>query len=103
MEGERVMDDTRTSRWRLITSDSDEWPTDALDELAPVVGGKPRALWASGPASLGELTRRAATVTGPRNGDASAMERGAHLAVALAERGVTLVTGAGYGFEATAV
>jgi DNA processing protein len=83
---------------RLIVPGDDEWPdlVDPLDERRPF------CLWARGPMQLSEAVRRAAAIVGARASTEYGEHTARELAFGCAERGITVVSGAAYGIDATA-
>lgn len=82
---------------RVLVPGDVEWPV-ALDDLA----WAPWALWARGPLRLEETTARAVALVGARASSGYGDEVAARIALPLAERGFTIVSGAAYGIDAAA-
>ncbi|GAA2799430.1 DNA-processing protein DprA [Mycolicibacterium pallens] len=93
---------------RLITPDSDEWPTLAFTGFGGAAvrerpqGRPPLALWAIGPARLDEVAERSAAIVGTRACSSYGEHVAAELANGLAEREVTVVSGGAYGIDGVA-
>ena len=94
---------------RLITPDSDEWPTLAFaafgsagDGRVRSRGGPPIVLWALGSARLDEVAQRAAALVGTRASTAYGEHMAADLAAGLVERDVAVVSGGAYGIDGAA-
>ncbi|MDR3658150.1 DNA-processing protein DprA [Mycobacterium sp.] len=93
---------------RLITPDSDEWPTLAFAAFGS--GGRshggpplgPMALWALGPARVDEVAERAAALVGTRASTAYGEQVAADLAAGLVARDVAVVSGGAYGIDGAA-
>lgn len=91
---------------RLITPDDDEWPLLSVQAFDNV-DNKPNAypplvLWAVGPQRLDEVSHRAAAIVGTRAATAYGEHVAAELAVGLAERDVTVISGGAYGIDGVA-
>lgn len=90
----------------VIPEDTDLWPAAQLD--TGVVPGDnrswvaPLALWTSGSATLPELWARSVTVTGSRAATGYGCYLAGDLGQLLAERQITVTTGASYGIEGSA-
>lgn len=82
---------------RLLTPDSDEWPTAQLTSH-----GAPLALWVRGQGSLAELTGSAVTITGARVCSNYGNTVAADMSYDLARAGVTVVSGGGFGVDEAA-
>jgi DNA processing protein len=90
---------------RLITPDSDEWPTlafTAFEGAARSRGGAPLVLWALGPSRLDEVAERSAALVGTRASTAYGEHIAADLAAGLVERDVAVVSGGAYGIDGAA-
>lgn len=93
---------------RLLTEDDGEWPYLAFRSLAGVDRAKrpqalpPLALWALGPASLGEVPGRSAAIVGTRAATAYGEHVAADFAAGLVERDVAVVSGGAYGIDGAA-
>ncbi len=79
---------------RLVCPGDPEWP-DGLDSLAM----PPACLWVRGPLDLAGACRRSVAVVGSRNATPYGHEMTAVLAGGVAERGVTVVSGAAFGID----
>lgn len=86
------------ARARVVVPGDDEWPT-ALADLGDRV---PLALWVTGEAHLGDVTRRAVAVVGARACTPYGEHVAAELAAGLGDRGWTVVSGGAYGIDAAA-
>ncbi|OBJ70456.1 DNA-processing protein DprA [Mycobacterium sp. 1274756.6] len=91
---------------RLITPDDDEWPALAFTAFDGATGRPdcraPLALWLQGPARLDAASGRCAAIVGTRAATGYGEHVAADLAVGLAERDVTVVSGAAYGIDGAA-
>jgi DNA processing protein len=93
---------------RLITPDSDEWPTLAFAAFRGAAvrerpqGRPPMALWAIGPGRLDEVAERSAAIVGTRAASGYGEHVAADLAAGLAEHEVTVVSGGAYGIDGVA-
>ncbi|MCV7219112.1 DNA-protecting protein DprA [Mycobacterium crocinum] len=93
---------------RLITPDSDEWPTFAFTGFGGAAvrerpqGRPPLVLWAIGPARLDEVAERSAAIVGTRACSSYGEHVAAELANGLAEREVAVVSGGAYGIDGVA-
>jgi len=95
---------------RLVIPGDDEWPP-CVDSLAAAVYAdalpseqlrEPLALWVRGPLRLDAATVRAAAVVGSRAATQYGVDVAAEIAVGLAGRGWTTVSGAAYGIDGAA-
>ena len=103
---------------RLVCPDDAEWP-EALDDLRSVLalerrpaggrgsepirsGGSPLALWVRGSVPLDEVCATSVAVVGSRAATAYGTEVAGDLGYAVADRGVTVVSGAAYGVDSAA-
>jgi DNA processing protein len=88
---------------RLVTPESDQWPTGLLRALSVHGYGVPLGLWVRGTASLTDITGRAVSIAGAR----AATSYGQHVATdfghGLARAEITVVTGGSYGVDAAAL
>lgn len=82
---------------RVLVPGDEEWPA-ALDDLP----WPPWALWARGPVRVDEAAARAVALVGARASSSYGDEVARALALPLAERGFTIVSGAAYGIDAAA-
>ena len=91
---------------RLITPDSDEWPTLAFAAFGGAAvqarGGPPLVLWALGPHRLDDVARRAAALVGTRASTMYGEQVAADLAAGVVEREVAVVSGGAYGIDGAA-
>ncbi len=83
---------------RLVVPGDEEWPEtlDALGAEAPI------CLWVRGPRRLDLVTRRAVALVGARACSPYGEEITHELAVGCADRGITVVSGAAFGIDASA-
>lgn len=82
-----------------------EWPFASFNAAAAGAQAgmvAPLALWVRGPARLDELAARSAAVVGARAATSYGLHVAADFAAALAERDVTVVSGAAYGIDGAA-
>jgi DNA processing protein len=90
---------------RFVIPGDDEWPA-SLDVLAHVQregsGGRPLGLWVRGEQYLRTVLTRSVSVVGSRAATAYGQHVAAELGAGLADRGVTVVSGAAYGIDAAA-
>ena len=90
---------------RLLTPEHEEWPQwpftafalTGQRELAP-----PVALWIRGPGRLAELCEQAVAVVGARAATGYGMHVAGELGAGLADRGITVVSGAAIGIDGAA-
>lgn len=82
---------------RLLTPDSDEWPSRQLTSLND--HGAPLALWVRGNSSLSELVGTAVTVTGTRVSSDYGYTVACDIGLELGRAGVTVVSGGGFGVD----
>lgn len=89
---------------RLVTPDDDEWPVLAFAGFdgARSKNTMPMVLWATGPARLDEVSRRAAALVGTRAATAYGEHVTDELATGLAQRDVAVVSGGAYGIDGAA-
>lgn len=85
----------------LLIPDRPDWPGLKLAVLAPA--DRPFALWARGSGALAELLTRAVTITGARAASSYGSTVAADFAHTIAEHGVTVVNGGGYGIDEAAL
>ncbi|WP_198954484.1 DNA-processing protein DprA [Kineosporia sp. R_H_3] len=83
---------------RLLVPGDAEWPA-GLDDLGD---RRPFCLWVRGALDLGQVCRRAVAMVGSRASTAYGETVAAQIAAGLAERGVTVVSGAAFGIDAAA-
>jgi DNA processing protein len=83
---------------RLVCPGEPEWPTQ-LDDLGDA---RPVVLWLRGNADLRYACLRSASVVGARAATAYGSHVGTEMAAALAERGLTVISGGAYGIDARA-
>jgi DNA processing protein len=91
---------------RLVCPGEHEWP-DALEVLASAGaierrGGVPLALWVRGQADLRAVTARSCAVVGARAASEYGQYIAGELGAALADRGITVVSGGAFGIDAAA-
>lgn len=94
---DRDLDIAHRAGARLLVPDDADWPAGVDDHPAP-----PVCLWVRGPALLGQLARRSVAVVGARACTAYGDQVATEFAVGLADRGVTVVSGAAYGVDGSA-
>lgn len=91
---------------RLICPGDAEWPAQLEDlhfaEGVSRRGGVPVALWVSGQMELRQSSARSVAVVGSRVATSYGEHVAGELGAELAERGVTVVSGAAYGIDAAA-
>ncbi|HEY7052981.1 MAG TPA: DNA-processing protein DprA [Mycobacterium sp.] len=93
---------------RLITPESDEWPTLAFRSFAGVdvrrhaAGIAPLALWTIGPLAADELALRTAAVVGTRAATTYGEHVATDLSAGLCERDVAVVSGGAFGIDGAA-
>ena len=94
------------TRTRFVVPGDEEWPEGLadLDHADPIQrrGGVPIGLWLRGPGQLAGLMRRSVAIVGSRAATAYGNGITTDLAVDLAERGVTVVSGGAFGIDAAA-
>ena len=101
----RDIDEAASGRARLVVPEDEEWPAWQLLALANAgargVPGmtQPLGLWVRGSARLDELVQEAVAVVGARACTGYGEHVAADLALGLAERSVTVVSGAAYGID----
>lgn len=105
-DAERDLDMAARSGARLVCPEDDEWP-DGLAVLTEAGelhgrGGPPLALWVRGDAELGALAARAVAIVGSRSASQYGLYVSSELAAGLADRGITVVSGAAFGIDAAA-
>lgn len=97
LDVEADLADTRECGARIVVPGDAEWP-DGLDDLeAP-----PFCLWVRGPLRLAEACERSVAVVGARAGTHYGEALAAEMGAGLAERGITVVSGAAFGIDAAA-
>jgi len=93
---------------RLVVPEDDEWPAWPFIAFGPAAARgvdwavEPLALWVRGPARLDELSTRAVAVVGARAATSYGDHVASELGYELADRGVTVVSGAAYGIDGAA-
>ncbi len=96
----------RHYRIRFVVPGDEEWPAglDDLRFLAPIQrrAGVPVGLWLRGPGHLGQLCERAVSMVGSRAATAYGTQTATELAMDLAGRGTTVVSGGAYGIDTAA-
>ncbi|HLL61426.1 MAG TPA: DNA-processing protein DprA [Propionibacteriaceae bacterium] len=94
------------ARIRFVVPGDEEWPEGMadLDHADPIQrrGGVPLGLWLRGPGQLARLIERSVAIVGSRAATAYGNGITTDLAVDLAERGVTVVSGGAFGIDAAA-
>jgi len=83
---------------RLVVPGDSEWPA----PLNALGDGAPAALWVRGPENLAAAVQRSVAVVGSRTATAYGDHMTGDLAVGLAERSWTVVSGGAYGIDAAA-
>ena len=89
----------------LLTPEHDEWPQWPFSAFAVSADPQlaaPLALWVRGPSRLAELCERAVAIVGSRACTSYGRHVAQELAVAVAERGYTVVSGAAIGIDGAA-
>lgn len=99
-DGERDLTAAAQLGARLVCPGDEEWPA-ALDDLGGV-GLDCFGLWVRGPLPLVEACERAVAIVGTRAATEYGATIAADLAVGLAERGWTVISGMAYGIDAAA-
>lgn len=96
----------RAAGGRLLVPGEEEWPEVLgdldLDGSGDRPLGAPFCLWVRGPARLSEVTVRSAALVGSRAATGYGQHVAADLAVGLADRGFTVVSGGAFGIDAAA-
>lgn len=93
---------------RLVVPEDPQWPHWPFAAFGPAAARgmdwavAPLALWVRGPAALDELTATAVAVVGARACTGYGEHLARELGFGLAERGVTVVSGAAYGVDGAA-
>lgn len=92
---------------RLVVPGDGEWPYGLADltgtgPMGSGTGGAPFGLWVRGPVRLDETCTRSVAVVGARASSEYGNWVAAELAAGLVERGVTVVSGAAFGIDASA-
>ncbi|MEJ5913363.1 DNA-processing protein DprA [Pseudokineococcus sp. 1T1Z-3] len=83
---------------RVVVPDDEEWPR-RLDDLGE---SAPACLWVRGAGRLGPLAERSVALVGARAASPYGEHVTGELAVGLAERGVTVISGGAFGIDAAA-
>ena len=83
---------------RLVLPDDPEWPSQ-LDDLGDT---RPLLLWVQGAVDLRYACLQSVSIVGARAATAYGLRVGLQLAAALAERGITVVSGGAFGIDANA-
>lgn len=88
----------------LIPEDADwpRWPFAAFEVMGDPELAPPVALWVRGPARLSGMGERAAAIVGARNASGYGVHVAGDLGAGLADRGVTVVSGAALGIDGAA-
>ena len=90
---------------RLLTPEQPDWPSWPFAAFATVGAREltaPLALWVRGPGRLAELGERAVAVVGARAATGYGQHMAGELAAGLADRAVTVVSGAAIGIDGAA-
>lgn len=93
---------------RLLIPGDSEWPAGladcdrAADALAPGRCPEPFALWVLGTPRLADVCRRSVALVGSRTATGYGLHIAGEIASGLAERGLTVISGAAYGIDGTA-
>jgi DNA processing protein len=93
---------------RLVTSEDAEWPAWALLPLTNAMARglrwacPPLGLWVRGKAELADSLQRAVSVVGARSATGYGEHVATEMGYGLAERGMTVVSGAAYGIDGAA-
>ena len=93
---------------RFVVPEDDEWPAWPFAAFGPAAARgvdwavEPLGLWVRGPARLDELSARAVAVVGARAATSYGDHVASELGYELADRGVTVVSGAAYGIDGAA-
>ena len=101
----RDIDEAASGRARLVVPEDEEWPAWQLLALANAAARgvpgmtEPLGLWVRGRARLDELVQEAVAVIGARAATGYGEHVASELAFGLAERFVTVVSGAAYGID----
>ncbi len=103
---ERILAEAAELGIRFVVAGDTEWP-DGLGDLATVeplnqLSGEPLGLWVKGPLQLGAATRGSVAIVGSRSATTYGTGIARDLAAHLAERGVTVVSGAAFGIDQAA-
>ncbi|WP_110205731.1 DNA-processing protein DprA [Nocardioides daejeonensis] len=105
LEPERELDRARRTGLRYVIPGDPEWPRglDDLDvaEMLGDVGGAPLGVWVRGPMRLAALGS-AVAIVGSRSATSYGVTAALDLAAALAQQGVTVVSGAAFGIDQAA-
>jgi DNA processing protein len=106
LDPERELEQAAAQGIRFVCPEDDEWPL-ALGDLTgcePLQnrGGAPLGLWVRGAHRLDEVCRSAVAVVGSRSATTYGAGVSSDLAARVAERGVTVVSGAAFGIDQAA-
>jgi DNA processing protein len=106
LDPERELEQAAAQGIRFVCPEDDEWPL-ALEDLTgcePLQnrGGAPLGLWVRGTHRLDEVCRSAVAVVGSRSATTYGAGVSSDLAAHVAERGVTVVSGAAFGIDQAA-
>lgn len=93
----RDLEIARRTGLRVVVPDDTEWPA-GLDDLDI----PPWCLWVTGPLHLAEQAERSVSVVGARAATPYGTRQAQDLGAGLAERGVSVVSGAAYGIDGAA-
>ena len=97
LDVERDLDIVARLGARIVIPGDPQWPS-GLDVLAE----RPHCLWVLGSADLEEVCRRSVAVVGARAATHYGLHQSRELAAGLAQRDVTVVSGAAYGIDGAA-
>jgi DNA processing protein len=106
LDPERELEQAAAQGIRFVCPEDEEWPR-AVGDLArcePLQnrGGAPLGLWARGHRRLDEVCRSAVAVVGSRSATTYGAGVSSDLAAHVADRGVTVVSGAAFGIDQAA-
>lgn len=99
------LDAARAAGARLLVPEDADWPTWPFGAFAVAEDpdlAPPLALWVRGPGRLATLAERSVAVVGSRAASGYGVHAAAELGSALAEAGVTVVSGAAFGIDVAA-
>lgn len=103
---EAIEEATARAGARFVVPGDEEWPTglDDLDHVEPVRrrGGVPLGIWVRGPGQLAAACDHSVAIVGSRACTAYGSGVASDLAVELAGRGVTVVSGGAFGIDVAA-
>ena len=104
----RDLEEAAGKKARLVIPEDEEWPAWQLLALANAAARgvpgmtEPLGLWVRGPARLDELVQEAVAVIGARAATGYGEHVASEIAYELAQRSVTVVSGAAYGIDGCA-